>query len=329
MKNNILVSIIMPTFNHDKFIKFSIESILNQTYPNLELIIVNDGSTDLTENEIKRFKDKRIKYIYQENQGVRRLNKTINKGLAFCRGDLVTMMPSDDIWPIDRLEKQVMFFKDDNVSLVFGNMTLIDEKNKILKTINIDKNLQNYNSWPWEEKFIKYLKKNYIPQPTVLIRSKKIKEIGGYLQEDYMYAEDYPTQLNLLLNGDFKFINENLAFYRIHSNQMTKNHTKNMLLSDIKYIRNFYFNLNQDIKDKIDFQYSKLRQSLLSNLYESYFDIGRTFLANKNKNSCRKYFFKSIKFSSTITKLKSILGLLASFGFFNLEKFIKFYNYKL
>ena len=237
MTKNGLISIIMPLYNHEKYVKKSILSVLRQTYKHLELIIIDDGSTDKSASIVKKIKDKRIVYIYQKNKGVRKLDQTLNKGLRLSRGKFVTMMPSDDYWPKNRLSRQIMHFDDKNICLVFGNMTLVNEKNEILKKINMSKYLKDYNSYSRERKIIEYLKNNYIPQPTILIRSSKLKKIGGYQQKDYMYAEDYPTQLHLILTGDFKYINENFAFYRIHNSQMTKNHTEKMIKTDIRFIK--------------------------------------------------------------------------------------------
>ncbi|MBL4606208.1 MAG: glycosyltransferase family 2 protein, partial [Pseudomonadales bacterium] len=107
MKNKPFVSVIMPVFNHAKYVGRTINSLLAQTYTNWELIVVNDGSTDNTEEVVLSFLDPRIQYMTQSNQGVKNLARTINRGLAIAKGELVTMLPSDDLWPTYRLEMQV------------------------------------------------------------------------------------------------------------------------------------------------------------------------------------------------------------------------------
>ena len=130
--SNPLVSLIMPVFNHEKFIKRSVGSIVDQEYKNWELIVIDDGSTDKSAELVKNFNDQRISYHYQENQGVKNLAKTINRGLDFAKGDFVTMMPSDDSWPSNRLSLQVPLTNKEEVVLSYGCMNLIDEDDKII-----------------------------------------------------------------------------------------------------------------------------------------------------------------------------------------------------
>jgi glycosyltransferase involved in cell wall biosynthesis len=327
MTKNKLISIIMPLYNHEKYVKKSIFSVLRQTYKYLELIIIDDGSTDKSASIVKKIKDKRIVYIYQKNKGVRKLDQTLNKGLRLSRGKFVTMMPSDDYWPKNRLSRQIMHFNDKNICLVFGNMTLVNEKNEVIKKINMSKYLKDYNSYSKEKKIVEYLKNNYIPQPTVLIRSSKLKKIGGYQQKDYMYAEDYPTQLHLILTGDFKYINANFAFYRIHNSQMTKNHTEKMIKTDIRFVKEFYKKIPRTIKKKLKIKYSELYNALQKKLYDGYFDMGRTHLFLKNRKKANNFFLKGIKYGSLYVKLKSIAGYICSLLKIDLEFIIKKVKY--
>src|SRR5712691_4926680 len=99
-----LVSVITPTFNHGGYIGRCIESLIAQTYTNWEMAVVDDGSTDNTAEIVKSYDDPRITYLYQENRGVQQLGGTINSGLRRTKGELVTMLASDDTWPAYRLE---------------------------------------------------------------------------------------------------------------------------------------------------------------------------------------------------------------------------------
>ena len=109
MNHSPLVSVLMPVYNAGAFLNEAVESILNQTYKNLELIIINDGSTDNTEDRIKSFKDSRIKYFKNENN--LKLIKTLNKGLRLCTGKYIARMDADDIALNTRIEKQVAFME--------------------------------------------------------------------------------------------------------------------------------------------------------------------------------------------------------------------------
>ena len=124
-----LVSIITPTYNHEQFIGQCVGSVLAQTYTNWEQIIIDDGSTDNTNEVIKTYNDRRIRYIYQKNVGIWKLNETYNKALALANGELIAILEGDDFWPPDKLEVQVPFFLNTNVVLAFG------EQNNVLLEI--------------------------------------------------------------------------------------------------------------------------------------------------------------------------------------------------
>jgi glycosyltransferase involved in cell wall biosynthesis len=320
------ISIIMPMYNHEKFVKKAILSVLNQTHKNLELIIIDDGSTDNSRNIVKKIKDTRIKYFYQKNKGVKKLNQTINKGFHKSSGEFLTMMPSDDKWPKNRIALQLKHFNDNSISLVFGKMKIIDDNDKVIKQVVPPIDIKNFNKFSKYKKLSLYLMNNYIPQPTVLIRKSRLKEIGGYIQKHYMYAEDYPTQLNLLKKGDIKYINCSFAYYRFHSGQMTKKHTEKMVTSDIRYIKNFYKELPKTIKDKIiskDIIFNYLKKKV----HDSYFDIGRTYLFLKKKKIALNFFLSSIKMSKFSIKIKSLIGITCLIFNINMEKLIKIYKY--
>src|ERR1700752_3699749 len=101
-----LVSIIIPCYNAEKYIDRSIESILNQTYKDFEIIIINDGSTDNSEEVIKKYLtlDNRVKYLKQVNQGV---SATRNKGIELAKGEILAFLDSDDVWEPENLEIKV------------------------------------------------------------------------------------------------------------------------------------------------------------------------------------------------------------------------------
>ena len=96
-----LISVIIPAYNHERFIGAAIESVINQSLTDFELIIVNDGSTDGTEDVVKKYDDSRLRYFYQENQDA---YNTINRGISLARGQYISILNSDDIYTIDRLE---------------------------------------------------------------------------------------------------------------------------------------------------------------------------------------------------------------------------------
>ncbi len=130
MNSTDLISVIIPTYNRAILIKRSAESVLNQTYKNLELIIVDDGSTDNTKEVVDSLKDNRIVYIKQENQGA---GAARNKGIDIAKGEYIAFQDSDDVWHLDKLEKQINVLKQNNADIVFcKQITFGNLRKKIL-----------------------------------------------------------------------------------------------------------------------------------------------------------------------------------------------------
>jgi len=305
-----LISLIMPLYNHEKYLRKSIDTILNQTYKNIELIIIDDGSTDSSSKIVTEYNDKRIRYIYQKNKGVKKLNETINKGLKLAQGILVTMVTSDDYIPLDRFASQVKYFENNNVDLVFGNITLIDENEKEIRLIkpNID---IDYNLQPRGKKIRQYFENNYIPQPSTLIRMSALKKIGGYIQKKYMYAEDYPTQLNIMMNGEVKYINQNFSFYRLHDSQMTRLYQDKMVQSDIRYLKEFYKSLSKSKKDFTGFKnYNELDEYLRSKEENLFFYIGFSKACLKQNETAKTFFLKGTKVGNIFNRIKCAIALI-------------------
>lgn len=109
-----LISIILPTYNRADFIRSSLDSVFAQTYTHWELVIIDDGSTDDTVTVLREYDDPRIKYIYQENQGV---SAARNTGVAQCSGEIIALLDSDDEWLPEKLEKQLRYMADNGFEI--------------------------------------------------------------------------------------------------------------------------------------------------------------------------------------------------------------------
>ena len=111
-----MVSVIIPVYNRGNIIAAAVNSVLNQTYTDLELIIVDDGSTDNTKDALSQISDERLRYIYQDNAGA---CVARNHGIELARGEYIAFHDSDDIWHLDKLEKQMAVFDEYNPDIVF------------------------------------------------------------------------------------------------------------------------------------------------------------------------------------------------------------------
>jgi len=210
---NTLVSVIMPAYNAGKFIAESIACVQHQTYSNWELIIVDDASTDNTAEVVKTFlTDTRIRYIYQEKG---KTGKARNNAIKSSKGNYLAFLDADDIWPADKLAKQMALFANPKIDLIFTNgysfsSTVndpVDNMNTIVGDINME------NSLPL------FLERNQIPNLSVVVKKSAVEAVG-LLSEDAEIVEDYHLWLKLMLAGyQFFGMPEKLFYYRVHPAQ--------------------------------------------------------------------------------------------------------------
>lgn len=228
MKTNPLVSIITPTYNHERFIAQCIESVLAQTYPHWEMIIVDDGSTDKTAAIVKRYQDPRIRYFYQEHKGPFRLGETYNFALRQSQGDLIAILEGDDWWPPDKLERMVPLFENPKVVLAHGAsywvVSLSDGRELPLHQRPLTTFPRGIvENRPVGETLRAFLLQLNTPitSVTVMIRRAALAKIGGFIQEPYLPLVDFTTYLRLALEGEFAYTDEISGFWRKHASSIT------------------------------------------------------------------------------------------------------------
>ena len=209
MNNHIFISVVLSTYNDSRYIKRAIQSVLDQSYPYFELIIVNDGSTDNTLDIINTFNDKRIIVINKENTG---LTDSLNVGIAHAKYDWIARMDGDDISLPNRFENQVKLIKKD-IGVIGGQYIKIDENDVKLST----------NCLPRTNFMIKmrhYLGYSCIVHPSALINKKYIEECQGY-DTNFITSQDY--DLWLMLSNKCKFVNtkEQILLFRKHAKNIS------------------------------------------------------------------------------------------------------------
>ena len=303
MNNTDLISVIIPTYNRAHLIKRSVESVLNQTYKNLELIIVDDGSTDDTKKVIKSLNDERIIYIYQSNQGA---NAARNKGIENTKGKYIAFQDSDDIWHSDKLEKQISALQKNNADIVFckvfkfGNLI----KRKVPK--NIKKGFLPKNIIPL----------NIFPQ-TLLLKSDILKE--NKFDTNLLSVEDFELLVRIQKKYSLYCVDEALVDYYVQKDSLSVNnerrvkHLKNILKNDETILKNCSHSclkiLTEDmLHDSFNIADSNKKEEALKFI----------FTINKSINLKLKYFLHKIYFyrlkaliykttSKTIKKIITIL----------------------
>jgi len=207
-----LVSILITTYNSEKYIKECLESILNQTYKNLEIIIIDDCSKDNTLNILKEYKDNRIKiYSNKHNLGI---SKNLNKGLNKCNGEYIAIMDSDDWSYPDRIKKQVKLMEDNQKTILCGGYMDICDENLNYKTTR---------TYPTTDKEIRkiILRYNPISHPAIMWRKEKLLKTNLYPLWTKNTCHDYALVLEASQYGELRNIPEPLIKYRVRKNSVT------------------------------------------------------------------------------------------------------------
>ena len=205
-----LVSIIMPSYNTGKFIKETINSVIAQTYSNWELIIVDDCSTDNTDEIVKSINDNRIIYLKNETNSGAAISR--NKALREAKGRWIAFLDSDDLWKNDKLEKQIKFMKENNCYFSYTNYIEIDENGNI-----------NGKRVTGPKKITKTGMFNYC-WPGCLTVMYDANKIGLIQIEDIKKNNDYAMWLKVCKKADCYLLSEDLAMYRKRSGSIS-NHS--------------------------------------------------------------------------------------------------------
>lgn len=209
------VSIVIPAYNHEKYVRECIQSALDQTYQDFEIIITDDGSSDGTVNVIKEFDDPRIQlYTHADNKGAcTALNNCIRKAV----GEYIAVLNSDDAWEPTKLEKQVKYLDDHpEISAVFTKVAFINESSTLIGLADYDRfyifDKKNRPRYAWLNQF--FFKGNCLCHPSVLIRRKCYDDIGLY-DERMANIPDMDMWVRLCFKYDIHILNEKLVRFRI------------------------------------------------------------------------------------------------------------------
>lgn len=220
--NNILISVVMSVYNGEKYVSEAIESILNQTYGNFEFIIINDGSTDKTDDILNFYlkNDDRIKIFNNiQNKG---LIYSLNKGLEIAQGKYIARMDADDISENNRFEKQIEYLEKNKHIALCGTYIKIFKNSNILlrKVMRTETDFRKIK--------FKLLFRNYIAHPTVMIRKEIIDRYNLKYNCEDKGMEDYGLWLHLSKYENIAIISESLLKYRVSNFSITSNVIKNI-----------------------------------------------------------------------------------------------------
>ncbi|WP_155591971.1 glycosyltransferase family 2 protein [Lysinibacillus cavernae] len=276
---NPLVSVLIPSYNHSDYIVETLQSLCEQTYKNIEVIIIDDGSKDNSVEIIKNFMPKlaesieSVKFIQQSNVGI---CKTMNIGLQLSKGKYFCILPSDDLMYKNYLEKQVYFLEKNAYACSYTNgmhinTAFIDKKeyNKgLLFSEVIPFNQGNINSFLLYNVFD-------LPSPSFVYKTSVLRDIGGF-DEDIKF-EDVDLMLRISRTYEIGFIDEPLILHRIHSGNSGRN--KDIIIGGIadlykKFIVNNHLSLSEKELETLATYFEKKRLEQLNPKPKKYwFDI--------------------------------------------------------
>lgn len=284
--NDPLISVVVTTYNRRELLKETIDSILNQTYKNIEVIIIDNFSEDGTREYIEELNDSRITYFRNANNGIIAVNR--NFGIQKAKGTFIAFCDDDDIWLPRKLELQLDFIQKNKLGLTFGFA-------EILGSIDTPSLLYPPKESLAIEDFASLLPGNRITCSTVLVKKECFDQVGCFDENPLFRAiEDFDLWLRISRHYKIKCTPEVVCKYRVHSNNVSGNNAakeKEKLLQIIEKVE------KNKWADEI------LLRKVKSNVY---WGIGNSLLAMK-ENSYRQWFAKSLKQQLTA---KSLLGIV-------------------
>jgi len=288
------ISVIVPVFNGEKTIEETIKSILNQTFNNIEIIIINDGSTDATLEVLEKILDSRIKIFSYPNGG---LSASRNRGISQAKGEYISFIDADDLWTADKLELQWQALQlNPQAAVAYSWTDYIDQSSKFIKSgrrIKIN-----------GDAFSQLLVTNFLENGSnPLIRYEALEKVGGF-DESLPAAEDKNMWLRLAVNYDFVCVEKPQILYRISNNSMSTN-LKRQETASLKVIeRAFSYPKAEKLQH--------LKKQSLSHLYQYLtFKAVEVPLQQRQTFTAVYFWWNWIKNNSTIIKNQRLIIIAA------------------
>ncbi len=284
------VSIIMPVYNGESFLNESIQSVLEQSYPFIELIIVNDNSPDNSEEIIKNylnlFPDK-IKYVkHKKNLGGAEARNT---GISIATGDYISFIDQDDIFLRTKIEEQLSFLLKEKVDLCCCGVEFFKGNKKMYTFYDV-----NFHLLPKKEQLKKFIEKNLIPTYSAIMATAiSIKDIFP-INSKYIGSDDYEFWLRYIYKYNIGFLNKILVKKREHSENLSWKKTENMIKERLELLKLY----SRKYKVEVD-------TCAISNIY---FSMSLKYLVQEEKKRSFLFAINSLKICKK--NIKSILIML-------------------
>lgn len=207
------ISVIIPTYNREKQIKRAIESVIRQTYGALEIIIVDDGSTDNTEDVVCQIEERKIKYVRQKNQGA---CVARNRGIKEASGDYIAFLDSDDEWVSNKLERQMSHINNVGSEVSVCNYVIENNNKTKVAMSNIHSEVFTLNE---------LLNYNYITTGAILIKRELLQKVGMFDEKMPRY-QDWELALRIARKTEIPFLNEPLLIQHVQKESISRSTSK-------------------------------------------------------------------------------------------------------
>ena len=232
-----LVSIILNCYNGEKYLKDALETVINQSYYNWELIFWDNKSNDRSKKIFDTYKSKKLKYFQSKEHTS--LYEARNLAVKKCNGDYIAFIDADDFWEKDKLEKQIKLFENKHVGVVYGNLWILNEKLRKKKIFSKKKLLKG--------KIFNNIFSDYkIGVITTVIRKKILIQNNIKFESSYNHIGDFDLFIKLSKICEFETVQEPVATYRVHGENLSLKNTK----KEIEEMKN-WLQLNKEVLNKL------------------------------------------------------------------------------
>lgn len=266
------VSIILPSYNYENYIGKTIDSVLNQSYPNWELIIIDDGSMDNSLDVIKRYKDKRIHLFTQKNKGV---SSTLNRGIRNSNCKYICFLDADDKYHPDKLDAQVEYMNS-GFDIVTTQVQVIDDKDEEspIEHFKMTWNLYDKKEIFGEDRVANFLYKNYFCKSSLMIR-KELFNKYGYFDPRLITAYDLDLWLRMIPSAKITRVDKILTYYRWHDKNETTVNNNRIRTELLLILDNFIKNIDTSTDDKLLKKYLESINKCIkdNNLYKGFITL--------------------------------------------------------
>jgi glycosyltransferase involved in cell wall biosynthesis len=301
-----VVSAIIPAYNSEDFIAETLDSVFAQTYRPVEIIIVDDGSTDRTADIVKNYQarednETKLMYIYQQNSGP---SNARNTGIQSATGKYIAFLDADDLWPEDKLRKQTELLEvHQDVVLIFGDVRRFSKSKGIAESMfTRQKCTKEFfgDFFYVKDAYRKLLIRNFIPTGTVMIR-KKYFQNGLFFDESFRHVEDLDLWLRIAMNNAIAYSTGIWEFKRDHDKNLSNN-AETMMTALINVIEKHSGNFQPFLKEN--------KINLKKYISDGYLGLGFYYLNSGHRQKAKKAFLKS--FYNKI-RMKSIYYFFTAF----------------